>query len=51
MAPEDTEVELQYSTNFEDLDNPSSTSFKMLLHKCGTGDTEQQIKPVKIYYW
>ena len=46
----DTEVELQYSTKFEDLDTPESATFTSALTQiAGTGDTEKQIAEVSRY--
>jgi len=48
--PEETSVELFFTTNFEDLDNPSSSNYEKAINQInGTGDTEQQIKPVARY--
>jgi hypothetical protein len=48
--PNDTEVELQYSTKFEDLDNPESGTFiSALTQISGTGDQEKQIAEVSRY--
>jgi hypothetical protein len=46
----DTEVELQYSTKFEDLDSPESGSFITALTQiAGIGDEEKQIAEVSRY--
>jgi len=46
----DTEVELQYSTKFEDLDTPEAATFTTALTQiAGTGDTEKQIAEVSRY--
>ncbi len=48
--PDNTEVELLYSTKFEDLDNPESASFTSALTQLGgTGDVEKQIAEVARY--
>lgn len=48
--PDNTEVELLYSTKFEDLDNPESASFTPGLTQIGgTGDVEKQIAEVSRY--
>ena len=48
--PDNTEVELLYSTKFEDLDNPESASFTLALTQLGgTGDVEKQIAEVARY--
>jgi len=48
--PDNTEVELLYSTKFEDLDNPESASFTPALTQIGgTGDVEKQIAEVSRY--
>lgn len=48
--PNNTEVELQYSTKFEDLDNPESASFtSAIVQVGGTGDVEKQIAEVSRY--
>ena len=48
--PTNTEVELLYSTKFEDLDTPESASFTSALTQLGgTGDTEKQISEVARY--
>jgi len=48
--PDNTEVELLYSTKFEDLDNPESASFTpALIQIGGTGDVEKQIAEVARY--
>ena len=48
--PTNTEVELLYSTKFEDLDTPESASFTSALTQLGgTGDTEKQISEVSRY--
>jgi hypothetical protein len=45
-----TEVELQYSTKFEALDNPTDTSFtNALTQVSGIGDEEKQIAEVSRY--
>ena len=45
-----TNVELRFSNNFEDLDNPDSTNYQLALKQTtGTGDTEVQISPVARY--
>jgi len=45
-----TDVELQYSTKFEALDNPNDNSFKTaFVQATGTGDTEKQIAEVSRY--
>ena len=46
----DTEVELQYSTKFEDLDTPTAATFTSALTQvAGTGDVEKQIAEVSRY--
>jgi len=46
----DTEVELQYSTKFEDLDNPETGTFTSALTQiAGIGDEEKQIAEVSRY--
>ena len=46
----DTEVELQYSTKFEDLDTPEAATFTSALTQiAGTGDAEKQIAEVSRY--
>ena len=46
----DTEVELQYSTKFEDLDNPETGTFTTALTQiAGIGDEEKQIAEVSRY--
>ena len=48
--PTNTEVELLYSTKFEDLDTPESASFTSALTQLGgIGDTEKQISEVSRY--
>ena len=48
--PDNTDVELRFSNVFQDLDNPSSTSYSLALKQAeGVGDTEQQISPVARY--
>ena len=48
--PSDTDVELRFSNNFEDLDNPDSTGYKLALKQNqGKGDAEKQITPVARY--
>ena len=48
--PSNTDVELQYSTKFEALDNPVDSSFKsVFVQATGTGDTEKQIAEVSRY--
>ena len=48
--PTNTEVELLYSTKFEDLDTPESASFTSALTQLGgTGDVEKQIAEVARY--
>jgi len=48
--PDNTDVELRFSNVFEDLDNPSSTSYSLALKQTeGVGDTELQISPVARY--
>jgi len=48
--PTNTEVELLYSTKFEDLDTPESASFTSAFTQLGgTGDTEKQISEVSRY--
>jgi hypothetical protein len=48
--PTNTEVELLYSTKFEDLDTPESASFTSALTQLGgTGDAEKQIAEVARY--
>jgi hypothetical protein len=45
-----TNVELRFSNNFEDLDNPDSANYQLALKQTtGTGDTEIQISPVSRY--
>ena len=46
----DTSVELHYSTNFEDLDNPETATFTNALTQItGVGDEEKQIAEVSRY--
>jgi len=46
----DTSVELHYSTNFEDLDNPETATFtNALTQVTGVGDEEKQIAEVSRY--
>ena len=48
--PDNTEVELLYSTSFEDLDNPTSTRYTTAITQIGgTGDDEHQIAEVSRY--
>jgi hypothetical protein len=48
--PNNTEVELLYSTKFEDLDTPESALFtSALIQVGGTGDVEKQIAEVARY--
>lgn len=48
--PGNTEVELRFSTNFEDLDSPDSSNYNLALKQnTGIGDTEKQISPVARY--
>ena len=48
--PENTQVSLQYSTRFEDLDTPESATFTNALTQLGgTGDEEKQIAEVSRY--
>ena len=48
--PNDTSVELYYSTKFEALDNPNDSSFKLAFTQAsGTGDTEKQIAEIARY--
>jgi hypothetical protein len=48
--PDNTDVELRFSTIFEDLDNPSSTNYNLALKLTeGSGDSEKQISPVARY--
>ena len=48
--PAFTSVELLFSNNFEDLDNPDSSNYLRAINQVsGTGDTEFQIKPVARY--
>ena len=48
--PDNTNVELRFSTSFEDLDNPDSTNYLLALKQTeGKGDTEKQISPVARY--
>ena len=48
--PADTQVSLQYSTRFEDLDDPESATFTNALTQLGgTGDEEKQIAEVARY--
>ena len=48
--PENTQVSLQYSTRFEDLDTPESATFTNALTQLGgTGDEEKQISEVSRY--
>ena len=43
-------VELRYSTSFQDLDDPGSSNYLLALKQnTGTGDTEKQISPVARY--
>ena len=50
VIPSNTNVELQYSTKFEALDNPDDTSFKSaFIQATGTGDDEKQIAEVSRY--
>jgi len=45
-----TNVELRFSNNFEDLDNPDSANYQLALKQTtGIGDTEIQISPVSRY--
>jgi len=46
----DTSVSLNFSTSFEDLDNPDSSNYVQALSQItGTGDIEAQISPVARY--
>ena len=46
----DTSVSLNFSTSFEDLDNPDSSNYSQALSQItGTGDIEAQISPVARY--
>ena len=46
----DTSVSLNFSTSFEDLDNPDSSNYVQALSQItGTGDIESQISPVSRY--
>jgi len=48
--PTKTSVELLFSNNFEDLDNPDSANYERAVNQVsGTGDTEMQIKPIARY--
>jgi len=48
--PDNTNVELRFSTSFEDLDNPDSTNYLLALKQTeGRGDAEKQISPVARY--
>jgi hypothetical protein len=48
--PDNTDVELRFSTAFQDLDSPSSTNYNLALKQTeGTGDSEKQISPVARY--
>ena len=48
--PDDTSVELLFTNNFEDLDNPSSSNYTRAINQVnGSGDIETQIKPVARY--
>ena len=48
--PDNTDVELRFSTTFQDLDSPSSTNYNLALKQTdGTGDSEKQISPVARY--
>jgi hypothetical protein len=48
--PNNTSVELFYSTKFEALDNPNDGSYQLALDQAtGTGDTEKQIAEVSRY--
>jgi len=48
--PNNTSVELYYSTKFEALDNPTDGSFELALNQAaGFGDTEKQIAEVSRY--
>jgi hypothetical protein len=48
--PDNTNVELRFSTLFEDLDNPNSTNYLLALKQTeGKGDAEKQISPVARY--
>ena len=48
--PDNTDVELRFSTNFQDLDTPNSTNYKLALKQTeGSGDSEKQISPVARY--
>jgi hypothetical protein len=48
--PNNTSVELYYSTKFEALDNPTDGSFQLALDQAaGFGDTEKQIAEVSRY--
>jgi hypothetical protein len=48
--PADTSVELLFTNNFEDLDNPSSSNYTRAINQVnGSGDIETQIKPVARY--
>jgi hypothetical protein len=49
-TPNNTNVELRFSTVFQDLDNPDSTNYSLALKQTeGTGDVERQISPVARY--
>jgi hypothetical protein len=48
--PDDTSVNLQYSTKFEDLDTPEAATFtNASTQLCGVGDEEKQIAEVSRY--
>lgn len=48
--PDNTDVELRFSTNFQDLDTPNSTNYNLALKQTeGSGDSEKQISPVARY--
>ncbi len=48
--PNNTEVDLQYSTKFEDLDTPEAATFTTAITQVsGTGDVEKQIAEVSRY--
>ena len=48
--PDETNVSLQYSTKFEDLDNPEAATFTTAINQLGgVGDEEKQIAEVSRY--
>ena len=48
--PDETNVSLQYSTKFEDLDNPEAATFTTAINQLGgIGDEEKQIAEVSRY--